>query len=200
MRRKPIQQPPEEMNLAPFLNLVVVLIPLLLLSVVFEEIGVIPVDSPKLITGPIKEIIGEPPPLNLRVLISERGFMLDTQGRWTAPADPRCQEATVCVKDSTQTRQLLVNAKAELRHFDQTQDKTHLKASQNHLNDLRDQYDFDMLRDTLGSLKKTFPDHINVNIAADPHIPYDVVVATMDTTRGPASNRIFENVLLSVID
>ena len=56
----------KELDLTPIMNMVVILIPLLLLSMVFLEVGVINITAPKLSVGPSTPTeIEEPDPLGL---------------------------------------------------------------------------------------------------------------------------------------
>lgn len=81
---KPRREMPSEngLNLAPILNLVMILIPLLLISIEFEQLGVINVSSPGFVK-PITEVA--PPPLNLTVAITHTGFQIAARGETLDP-------------------------------------------------------------------------------------------------------------------
>ena len=92
-----------DLNLAPIMNMVVILIPLLLLSVVFLKVGVINITAPKLSMGPPSD--APPPvdePLNLTVAVSSKGFRLAATGA-VLPEMAGCPVPgpTICLEDQS---------------------------------------------------------------------------------------------------
>ncbi|MBQ9396683.1 MAG: biopolymer transporter ExbD [Proteobacteria bacterium] len=88
----------EELSLTPIMNIVLVLIPLMLLSVVFMTIAVIEVTMPQRSAGSATN--GEPPK-RLQLYISQKGFTV-VEGQATLPAIEGCPPggATICtIKD-----------------------------------------------------------------------------------------------------
>lgn len=90
----------EDPNLTPLMNLVLILIPLLLLSVVFLEISVINVTMPQKSLGPPNNS-GEPPK-RLQLMISKEGFWI-IKGDRAMPTIPECvgrgAQVTICLKE-----------------------------------------------------------------------------------------------------
>ncbi len=161
MKRRPH---PEQtgLNLAPILNLVMILIPLLLISIEFEQLGVINVNVPRMVNvNPGPEVES----LNLTVAITHAGFVLATQGE-TLP--------TIATRDGT--------GQAEPAH-----------------------YDFEALYNQLATLKSSHPNETTLSLSADPDIPYEMIVETMDTVRflrgeeGQRPDDLFPDVTLAVL-
>jgi biopolymer transport protein ExbD len=193
-------EPAQELNLTPIMNLVVLLIPLLLLSVVFEQAGVLPVSPPVLTTTPTP---GEPP-FSLRVTLSADGFRVDAAQHVAVQASGTCPQSialTICNQDTGQVTELVRQALRERRSFDQTGDRAALKRSDEHISRARAQYDFGLLVQTLEAIKREHPDQQRATLAADPNLPYELVVATMEAMRGqPDKNQgLFQDVVLGVI-
>lgn len=115
------QDPTSELNLAPLMNMVVILIPLLLLAVVFLQVGVVNVSTPKLSPGVASD--GAPDEsLNLTVAITEDGFVLSS-AEGVYPGAKRCEGApTICNVDGRHDWVALYNTLAEIKraHPDET--------------------------------------------------------------------------------
>lgn len=159
------RQPPADssLNLAPILNLVMILIPLLLISIEFEQLGVINVAVPGFVDPTPKP--GEPP-LNLTVAITHTGFLIGAQGQTLDPVARRDPAGPPAVPG----------------------------------------YDFAALYERMAAIKQAHPDTSNLSVSADPDIPYELVVETMDTVRymrdgagKPGRQALFPDVTLAVI-
>lgn len=188
MARKKFHLPEEEeLNLAPIMNLVMILIPLLLLSVEFEKMGVINVSAPKLSVGPVTDDPTPPEeqPLNLTIAISSSGFGIAATGAKLPPLSgcPEASPMTVCVKQGKDVAAMLGEVKALRDKFDATGNRDLLNQSDEKLNEVLEVYDFRRLYNELIKIKSKFPDETIVNVGADPDIPFEVVVAVMDTVR-----------------
>lgn len=188
MARKRFSMPEEQdLNLAPIMNLVMILIPLLLLSVEFEKMGVINVSAPKLAVGPATDDKTPPenPPLQLTIGISNSGFTIAASGAKLPPLSgcPATAPTTVCVKPGKDVAAILGEVKALRDKFDVTQDRDFIKQSDVKIREAIEVYDFRRLYNQLAKIKKKFPEETVVNLGADPDIPFDIVVATMDSVR-----------------
>src|SRR5699024_6788058 len=90
-----------ELDLLAFMNMVVILIPMLLLSVVFVQVGVINITAPKLSMGPPSSTPPETPdeePLNLTVAVNAKGFRIAAKSA-QLPAQDGCPTTgpTICL-------------------------------------------------------------------------------------------------------
>lgn len=173
-RRAPMIQRTEP-NLAPLMNMVMILIPLLLLSTVFVRTGVVNVSSPSRAVAdrddptPSPEV--EAP--QVVVYVSSDGFRLDTLGArpdgfaaLVAPVDGCPTEgetpATVCLRDDVPAGAPLV-----------------------------ERLDFAGLYDQLVRVRMhpAWFDAFGlegagtISLAGDPEVPFEVLIETMDTAR-----------------
>lgn len=179
-----------ELNLAPIMNLVMILIPLLLLSVVFEQMGVINVSAPKLSVGPVnaEPQPDEKPPLNLTVAVSASGFTVAGEGNVLPPLSgcPEGGTATVCVKKGKDIKAMMDEVKSIRARYDSAPSKANrqfIDKSDEKLKEVVEAYDWRRLYNTLAEIKKKFPEETVVNLTADQSIPFELVVKAMDTMR-----------------
>ena len=153
MPRRVIQEENNDLNLVPIMNLVLILIPLLLLSIVFMEITVINVTMPQKSFGR-PNADGEEPK-RLQVIISKNGFFV-MKGDQAMPPIPSCasKEVTICLADAT--------AQEPVEKYDWL-------ALYNLLMELKaDDY---------------WKDHEQIELVAGPDITYGVLVKAMDVSR-----------------
>lgn len=147
--------PAAGLDLTPIMNMVLVLIPLMLLSVVFLTITVIDVTMPQRSAGAASDS-GEPPK-RLQVVISRQGFLV-FDGPTARPPITGCQEGgvTVCVPSSKEKEEIETN-----RH------------------------DWAGLYNELLKVKSQpgWNEHETIEIVADPKIPFATVVKVMDVAR-----------------
>lgn len=176
--RRPISDPEDQdLNLAPIMNMVVILIPLLLLSVVFVSVSVINVNAPSLAPSNSTEPT-EPEGQKVTATISHEGFYLATRER-TLPPVAGCPAPgpTICLsqpdrdlrEDFSQVRQL--SARGDHAGTQALLDET-LQA-----------YDWRQLYNSLVELKRAHPDEQVIHVGADPNIPYAAVVRLFDVSR-----------------
>ncbi|MFB6351013.1 MAG: ExbD/TolR family protein [Bradymonadaceae bacterium] len=165
----------DDLNLTPFMNMVVILIPLLLLSVVFLKVGVINVSSPTIAPGP-----SHPPSkdLGLTVGISESGFTISTRDK-TIPAIEDCPDdgPTVCLARS----EIAVDAKIDRAR--QALENGRKKEGEALLDEVVAAYDFAGLYSELRTIKDNHPGESTVRLTASPDIPYQLLVRVMDAVR-----------------
>jgi biopolymer transport protein ExbD len=168
-----------ELNLAPIMNMVVILIPMLLLSIVFLKVGVINITAPKLSIGPPSET--PPPdeePLNLTVTIGAKGFFVAGSGA-TLPPEPGCPTPgpTICLDNqSLDITQKLQSAREEFG-------KKKVAAGEKFLDEAITAYDWKRLYGKLVEIKNQHPDETIIKISGDPDTPYSLIVRLMDVTR-----------------
>lgn len=157
----------QEINLAPIMNMVVILIPLLLLSIVFLRVGVINVSAPSLTLNKSSTITPEQP-LNLTVAIGARGFHIATSSADLEPVTG-CPTPgpTICTKDGKE---------AEWAELDQGLDT----------------YDWAALYNQLVQIKKQHDGETTINITADPDVPYAAIVRVMDVARFRLASDTYE--------
>ena len=177
-----------ELNLAPIMNMVMILIPLLLLSVVFTKAGVIDLSSVTHSQNeerPVEEPPEEQAPTFV-IHVSSDGYRIydsdgDQRVRALAPADPGCS-------DDEYGPSICTAAPGELVRS----------------------LDYGRLRETMITMREhpdwrelITPRETVVRLAADPEVPFDALVATMDAVRnydgGPDSELLFPNVALLTI-
>jgi biopolymer transport protein ExbD len=163
-----------ELNLAPIMSILVILIPMLIFAFQFYEITVQTVNAPKLGTGKAKK--AESPdkvPLNLTVLISDKGFIVKQQG--SAPEEaPLIKRKLFNVCQPT--------AFVDGMRWDDCSGKGKGKT--------RDvvSYDYPKLYSLIA---KKFAEHDkgptdkeeSINIGADFNVPWHVVARTIDCVR-----------------
>lgn len=192
MARRKNRQPAEvvELNLAPIMNMVMILIPLLLLQAVFLKTGVVNISSPRnaQATTPEQEEAEEEVPVpRVVVYISSDGFRIGDQRnlpefqQFTMPI-ARCGGGgaaagapgqlnphdmaeippTICLRDGTDVNAPLVQ-------------RLDFAALYNQLVAIRLQPQwFDRFAEESNSI---------VSILGDPEIPFEVLIKTMDTAR-----------------
>lgn len=179
-----LKRPPEEeteLNLAPIMNMVIILIPLLLLSVVFMEVAVINITAPKLATGapsnpkPKKD---DEKPLNLTVAVSAQGFRIAAQDA-PLPVAAGCPPTgpTICLAKADG------NPTDKFRQARDIMAKTGIKAGEAPLREGMQAYDWRELYNQLMKIKAKFPEETIINITGDADIPFAMIVRVMDVAR-----------------
>ena len=169
----------QELNLAPIMNMVVILIPLLLLSVVFLKVGVINITAPKLSMGPPSDT--PPPdekPLNLTVAVSAKGFRLAATGA-VLPEMAGCPVPgpTICLESqNVETAEKFDKARKLLEGGNEQQGEAEMDAAMA-------AYNWKELYNQLARIKSQYKDETIINISADPDIPYAMIVRVMDVAR-----------------
>ncbi|CAN0435613.1 unnamed protein product, partial [Laminaria digitata] len=169
-KRTPASEEEQDLNLAPIMNMVVILIPLLLLSVVFVSVSVINVNSPSLAPGKQSDDVGEEPE-KLTVSIASGGFYVATRAGNMAPLVGCPKDGpTIClIEPGADTREEFSRARALLERGDSEQGSAILE-------DAVGMYDWRQLYNTLADLKKRNPKIEVINVSADAHIPHAAVI------------------------
>ncbi len=175
-----------ELNLVPFMNMVVILIPLLLLSVVFLKIGVINITAPNL--GPVKqpketEKEKDKKKLDLTVTVGENGFYVAARDAREPPIDG-CPDGgpTICLQEDKNVGDLIDGARSDFQNGNED-------AGQQKIRDVENAYNWRGLYNKLMEIKGMIEQNQDIkntnviNITADPGIPYDLLIRTMDVAR-----------------
>jgi len=170
----------QELNLAPIMNMVVILIPLLLLSIVFLEVGVINITAPKLSVGPATS---EPPPddkkpLNLTVTVQAKGFTIAASEAVLQPR-PGCptQGPTICLSKQN------VDVAAKFQRARDAFAGGSLAVGEGEMKEALDAFNWPELYNQLVRIKAEYPDETIIKISADPDTPYAAIVRLMDVSR-----------------
>jgi biopolymer transport protein ExbD len=176
-KRSELETP--ELNLAPIMNMVVILIPLLLLSVVFLKVGVINITAPKLSMGPPSDTPPpDEPPLNLTVAVNAKGFRLAATGA-VLPEMAGCPVPgpTICLEQANvDVSDKFGKARAALAGGNLQQGEAELDAALG-------AYNWKELYNQLVRIKNQYKDETIINISADPDVPYAAIVRVMDAAR-----------------
>ena len=188
-KRHAVEEELAELNLAPIMNMVMILIPLLLLSTVFIETGVVNISSPRNAQSNVPETEEqeeETPIPRVVVFISSDGFRVGDQtnlptflqftqpiagcpGAGTAAAAPGQQMSPHDMADIQPTICLADQNGADLV------DRLDFAALYNQLVAIRMQPDwFDRFGEENNSI---------ISILGDPEVPFEVLIRTMDTAR-----------------
>lgn len=172
-----------ELDLLAFMNMVVILIPMLLLSVVFIQVGVINITAPQLSVGPPSSTTPPEPdeePLNLTVAINAKGFRIAAKSAQLPEMDG-CPKPgpTVCLL----RQEVDVAAKFQDARAAYAKGGTQDEIGQNALNEGVFAYNYRELYNLLVKVKRQYPKETMVNLTADASIPYAVLVQVMDAIR-----------------
>lgn len=158
-----------EINLFPVMNLMVVIIPLLLSTTTFVKIGIIPINLPPAVEGPISEagLPGESlPTFDLAVTVTSTGFYLSSpQGivqnqSGGGPTIPLKEDRTY---DFENLGQILYEAKLNIiREMDRLKARMNIEGRSINIGQLRTD---------------------QIILQAEMDIPYQVLVNTIDAAR-----------------
>lgn len=179
-RSKRMAEEEQDLNLAPIMNMVVILIPLLLLSVVFVQVAVINITAPKLSVGPPSDTTPEKEekPLNLTVTVAPNGFRISAEGG-NAPTVAGCPPdgPTICLVDRT------VDVAERFRQGRQKIVGGDTKGGEDELEKGLAAFNWRLLYNELARIKTKYPEETVMNISADPDVPFTAVVRLMDVAR-----------------
>ncbi len=182
-----------EPNIAPMMNLMVILIPLLLTSAEFVKIGAIELKLPEASqggNGQSNTDVKKDAKLNLGIVITEKGFNLFHYFRKIKKEEKEKKESTPPTKDNVEIPKkkgkydynglnaalAKIKKKALYEIIHSTNQNTPKDATLLRLNSHYTKSDYS----TVG----IFNDHENVKIVAEENIKYETVIAVMDAARG----------------
>lgn len=189
-RSKRMVEEEQELDLAPIMNMVVILIPLLLLSVVFVQVAVINITAPKLSMGPQSDTPPEDDkkPLNLTVTVAPNGFRIAAEGGNLGPvAGCPPDGPTICLRSD---KPVDVSAKfAESRKYVAGGD---LKSAGDSIEAGLSAFQWRVLYNELAKIKTRYPEETVMNVSADPDIPFGAIVRLMDVARYQLEDETYE--------
>lgn len=191
-RSRRMEEEEQDLNLAPIMNMVIILIPLLLLSVVFIEVSVINITAPKLAVGaPSEAPPPEDKPLNLTVAVGVDGFMISAEGGNMPPVAGCPQEGpTLCLRSD---KNIDVNAKFTEAREAMAQKRASMNEGEKVINEALMAYNWMGLYNQLVKIKKKFPKETIVNLSADPNVPFGAIVRLMDVARYQLEEEEYSN-------
>lgn len=158
--RKKTEIEVEEANVLPIMNIMFLMIPALLLAMEIASMAAIAVSPPKFSAAPSEkkeEEKKEEKPLNFKVFILEDGFRITTASQQEGAEAGKAQ-------DSSKPTIPLAKPSAKMDEYDR--------------------YDFAALEAKAKELKEAHGHETVVTISAENSIPMQVLISTMDATRG----------------
>ncbi len=195
-----------EVDLIPFMNLLAILIPALLISTEYIKVATIAVSSPRI--GPKAEAVektDEKPPLNLTLAVSSLGIyiasannVLPGSEEQTAQTGPTIPKVNVKVYKGRNSQGRSVELMRIWTHNGKKYTMgTHLMEEEE-LNSRLENYknssgplqiteeldhNYPLLNEKLQVIKKAFPDEKQVMLSSDPNILFTTIIRVMDTSR-----------------
>lgn len=170
----------KELDLTPILNMVIILIPLLLLSMVFLEVGVINITAPKLSVGPSTEVPDpeDKPKLNLTVAVGSKGFEIGATGA-ILPQRAGCPVPgpTICLSKQN------VDVAAKFQRSRELLSAGNIAEGEVVMNEAIEAFNWVELYNSIARIKNEYKDETVIKISADPDVPYAAIVRVMDVTR-----------------
>lgn len=168
---------PQELNLAPIMNMVVILIPLLLLSAVFVSVSVINVSTPQLSPPPPSTTQVTDLPQALSVAVGRHGFYISSPQGAVTP-QPECGGASVCLAEGD-ARAL----ELELEHAQRYTAQGQQALAEQTLNHAIARYDWRALYNALMTQRAQNPHIKTLKISAEPRLPYAALIRLFDVAR-----------------
>lgn len=181
-RTKVVELDPSEMsgelNIIPFLDIVVNLIMFLLMTTTVV-LAVVQIDTelPEYRRGVGGRGAAPEQTLNLNVTIADDGVVVAGSGGKLAPG---CR--------TTQSGRVMTVPKKMQPVLTDYGQPTGEQAMQ---------YDWEALTECASQVKREYPDELQVTISADPLVEYQHLVAAMDALRNDGTDELFPEVLLS---
>lgn len=181
-RIKRMYEEEQDLNLAPIMNMVIILIPLLLLSVVFITVSVIDVTTPCFCAG-VASNVADKPLMTVSVSVQPKGFDVKVDGK-VMPPQNGCDLSgpTICLSEQIDTMSQFAQASSMIQSGQRVQ-------GQDVLNKTVAAYNWRVLYNTLSALKHQDPRQQIINISTNNDIPFAATVRLMDTSR----NRLSED-------
>lgn len=216
-----------EVDLLPFMNLLAILIPALMISTEYIKIATIDVSSPRI--GPKSEAVektDEKPPLNLNIVASSLGLYIASANNTLPGAEEQAADGPTIPKVNVQVYKGMTNGKQkellrvwghkgkkftygakEISSEELNQKLANLKKSTGGAIQQSDEldYNYPVLREKLIVIKEAFKDakgNDQVIISADPNIKFTTMIRIMDTARSRVNDAgekewLFPQVVLS---
>ena len=177
-----------ELNLTPIMNLIMLLIPCLLISMVFINITVINVVSPAIGQPDPSNVPPTPekPPLNLTVTITSKGYTVAGAGGVLAQQGEAGDDKR---GPSIPLKELSVNCLEYRGTVPPPRDRnagrgvcTDRDAFKNVMRSFLI-YDQEALTVKLIEIKDAFPEEMRIIITGEPNIVYETIIGVMDSSR-----------------
>jgi biopolymer transport protein ExbD len=186
-----------EVSLIPIMNLVCLLIPFLLYTAAFVQYAVIDVASPRFqsratVTPPEDE---QQESLNLMLLITDQGFRLAASGGVLPEGCASSSEAGAASDAPTVPLNPGSDSCTDTRGYPTGSDRQDRQALR--LGPPPCAYNFDRLRECVERIKDEYPDERQIIISGENRVDYDVLIQSMDATRGSPETPHFPDVVLS---
>ena len=166
-KRKRTSEKPKDPMLIPFMNMVCLLIPFLLLSATFVSYGMINVNAPHFIPRDDGDKTRVEKEMSLTVFITDRGITVSAWGKFIPPQG---QAADVSGENGPTI---------PMKRVDNRMD-----------------YDYEALAKKLRELKDENEGETQIKLGAEADISYDVIVDVMDASREDDKGPLFPNVVL----
>lgn len=196
----------QEVDLVPFMNLLAILIPALMVSTEYIKIAMIAVSSPRIgPSTPTTQEQPDKPPLNLTVAISSLGFYIASSNNVLPGAEDQAAQAGPTIPKATVK---VYKAKGEdgrvkeiMRVWDYKGKKYILGAAEVPGDKLQEMveghkaskpslqvteemdHNYPALKEKLVNIKKSFENEKQVIISAEPNTKYTTIVRVMDAAR-----------------
>lgn len=177
-KRRSENDSPANLDLAPFMNMVVILIPMLLLSVIFVSVGVVNVSTE--LTTPAQTQTDDDPeePLELSVALSRDGFEVSANEERVAPLDGCAEDGpSICLAEPA------VDVAEQFARAERLFDSGDNTAADAALREAMGAYDFRRLYNELADIKARHPDETRIALTGEPDIPYALLIRAMDVAR-----------------
>ncbi len=195
-QHRPVEEV-DDVGLLPVMNLVCMLIPFLLYTAAFVQYAVIDVASPRFqnrsAVSPPDE--NQQEDLNLMLIITDQGFRLAASG---GVLPEGCASSTEAGSPSdAPTVPLNSNADgcADGRGYPTAGDRQERQALR--LGPPSCAYNFERLHECIVRIKDEYPDERQIIISGENRIDYDILIHSMDATRGSEEAPLFPEVILS---
>ncbi len=188
-KRHAVEEEQQELNLAPIMNMVMILIPLLLLSTVFIETGVVNISSPRNAqsnTPETEEQDEETPVPRVVVYISSDGFRVGDQTNL-----PAFQQFTQPIAGCPGAGAAAAAPGTPVSPHDMADSQATICLADANGAELVDRLDFGALYNQLVAIRMQpawfdrFGEENNsvISILGDPEVPFEVLIKTMDAAR-----------------
>jgi len=196
----------KDVDLVPFMNLLAILVPALLVSTEYIKIAMIAVSSPRIgPSTPTTQEQPEKPPLNLTVAISSLGFYIASASNVLPGAEDQAAQTGPTVPKVTvkvyKARMADGKIKEMMRVWDYNGDKYLLgvnkiepAALDTKINDIKIMnpslqvteeldHNYPALKDKLVKIKKDFENEKQIIVSAEPNTDFTTIIRVMDASR-----------------
>ena len=205
-KRRHFSEPDQELNLIPMMNLISLLIPCLLISMVFIEIATINVAAPAIGSDAAAEPPKdkpEKPPLNLTITVTDKGYTVAGSGGVLGGSDKAGAEAKGG-GPTIPSIQKQVKCDRYVGTWAPPRSKNRGQSKCEDSNENRNfwVYDTEALVKKLVEIKDAFPEERRVIIAAEAGVEFEAITDVMDSSRDLKSDaeerrELFPEVVLS---